>query len=97
MGGGYHDCQIVSWRQLGLINSFTLEASFAGSNIGPLANCHYTIQDLEVDPAISLSLSFSLSFTFFLHMLCGDAVWRSLFLDFFRQCRLPGIGSLFLW
>ena len=39
--------RIVSWRQLGLINSFTLEASFAGSNIGPLANCHYTIQDLE--------------------------------------------------
>ncbi|KAJ3034568.1 Cytosolic carboxypeptidase 2 [Rhizophlyctis rosea] len=39
--------RIQVWRQLNLINSFTMEASFCGSDQGPDGGFHYGIEDLE--------------------------------------------------
>ena len=40
--------RVVCWREFGLINSFTLEASFGGPSEGENAWQHFSIQDLEL-------------------------------------------------
>ncbi|KAJ3050567.1 Cytosolic carboxypeptidase 2 [Rhizophlyctis rosea] len=39
--------RIQIWRQFNLLNSFTMEASFCGSDQGPDGGFHYSIEDLE--------------------------------------------------
>ncbi|KAJ3293027.1 Cytosolic carboxypeptidase 2 [Borealophlyctis nickersoniae] len=39
--------RISLWRRFKLINSFTMEASFCGSDTGPNGGFHYTTSDLE--------------------------------------------------
>lgn len=39
--------RVVAYRELGLINSFTLEASFCGADFGALAEQHFTTRHLE--------------------------------------------------
>eukprot|EP00698_Gefionella_okellyi_P012506 TRINITY_DN3376_c0_g1_i1.p1 TRINITY_DN3376_c0_g1~~TRINITY_DN3376_c0_g1_i1.p1 ORF type:complete len:976 (-),score=156.11 TRINITY_DN3376_c0_g1_i1:4-2508(-) len=39
--------RVVAWRELGVMNSFTMEASFAGANFGRSVNHHFTPTHLE--------------------------------------------------
>lgn len=39
--------RVVLWREIGLLNSFTLEASFAGANMGSLKGLHFDARHLE--------------------------------------------------
>jgi hypothetical protein len=39
--------RVVVSRELNILNSFTLEATFCGSNYGPLKNCHLNIGHLQ--------------------------------------------------
>ncbi len=39
--------RVVMFTEFGIMNSFTLEASFCGADQGPNANVHFTEQDLE--------------------------------------------------
>jgi len=39
--------RVVVWREFNLINSFTLEASFAGPSMGREVGFHYGVQRLE--------------------------------------------------
>eukprot|EP00466_Bigelowiella_natans_P019973 jgi/Bigna1/35118/e_gw1.8.156.1 len=39
--------RVVFWRELRIWNSYTMEASFCGSNMGPLKGQHYTTRDFE--------------------------------------------------
>ena len=36
------------WREFNLINSYTIEASFAGPNRGSHSNCHFNTQLFEM-------------------------------------------------
>lgn len=39
--------RVVAYRELAIVNSFTLEASFCGADFGPLADQHFTTKHLE--------------------------------------------------
>jgi len=39
--------RVVAYRELAVVNSFTLEASFCGADFGPLADQHFTTRHLE--------------------------------------------------
>eukprot|EP00931_Biecheleriopsis_adriatica_P028171 TRINITY_DN16842_c0_g1_i3.p1 TRINITY_DN16842_c0_g1~~TRINITY_DN16842_c0_g1_i3.p1 ORF type:complete len:957 (+),score=230.46 TRINITY_DN16842_c0_g1_i3:73-2943(+) len=39
--------RVVAYRELGVTNSFTLEASFCGADFGPLGDQHFTTRHLE--------------------------------------------------
>lgn len=39
--------RVVAYRELSIVNSFTLEASFCGADFGPLADQHFTTRHLE--------------------------------------------------
>lgn len=39
--------RVVAYRELSVVNSFTLEASFCGADFGPLGDQHFTIRHLE--------------------------------------------------
>jgi hypothetical protein len=41
------------WKDLKLIHSFTLEASFCGASGGPLGGFHFSTNDFEVFPVFS--------------------------------------------
>lgn len=40
--------QVVTWRSFSLVNSYTMEASFAGANYGRYKGCHFTCAHFEV-------------------------------------------------
>lgn len=39
--------RVVAYRELGVVNSYTLEASFCGADFGPLGEQHFTTRHLE--------------------------------------------------
>merc|ERR1712232_1139934 len=39
--------RVVAYRELAVVNSYTLEASFCGADFGPLADQHFTTRHLE--------------------------------------------------
>jgi len=39
--------RVVAYREIGCVNSFTLEASFCGADFGPLGDQHFTTRHLE--------------------------------------------------
>jgi len=39
--------RVVTYRELGVVNSYTLEASFCGADFGPLGEQHFTTRHLE--------------------------------------------------
>ena len=42
--------QVAVWRDLNVLNSFTIEASFCGSDDGPHQDTHYNTTHYEVRP-----------------------------------------------
>ena len=48
--------RVVVARDLGLLYSYTLEASFCGANFGRQCDCHFNSYDLEVRPTPWFSL-----------------------------------------
>ena len=39
--------RVVVWRELGLTNSYTMEASFCGADFGRFANLHFSVAEFE--------------------------------------------------
>jgi hypothetical protein len=39
--------RVVMWRDLRMVHSFTLEASFCGGSVGPMGGIHFTPNDFE--------------------------------------------------
>lgn len=59
------------WKDLKLIHSFTLEASFCGASAGPLGGLHFTPNDFEVS---SWNVHFMFCFYAFKSVLTGSSL-----------------------
>lgn len=58
--------RIVVFKEFGLTNSFTLEASFCGADFGRNAGKHFNIKQLEVYSTSSYSLIYTANGTLFM-------------------------------